>query len=78
MDCYKYCRSEIFDDVAFDKWVDKGTAKAIKPSLKLYEELLKLGFKVLLLTGRTERRRDITVENLTKVGFHDWEKLILR
>ncbi|WOH06838.1 hypothetical protein DCAR_0626267 [Daucus carota subsp. sativus] len=69
---------EIFDDVAFDKWVDKGTAKAIKPSLKLYEELLKLGFKVFLLTGRTERRRDITVENLTKVGFHDWEKLILR
>lgn len=74
----KICRLEVFDDVAFDKWVDKGTAKAIKSSLKLYEELVKLGFKVFLLTGRTERRRNITIENLTKSGFHDWEKLILR
>ncbi|KAL8096037.1 acid phosphatase 1-like [Apium graveolens] len=69
---------EAFDDVAFDKWVDQGRAKAIKSSLKLYEELVKLGFKVFLLTGRTERHRNITVENLTKSGFHGWEKLILR
>ncbi|KAK1366698.1 Acid phosphatase 1 [Heracleum sosnowskyi] len=69
---------EVFDDVAFDKWVDKGKAKAIKSSLKLYEELVKLGFKVFLLTGRTERRRNITTDNLTKSGFHGWEKLILR
>lgn len=64
--------------MAFDKWVDMGTAEAIESSLKLYEELVKLGFKVFLLTGRSERRRNITTENLTKIGFHDWEKLILR
>lgn len=64
--------------MAFDKWVDKGTVEAIVSSLKLYEELVKLGFKVFLLTGRSERGRSITVENLTKSGFHDWEKLILR
>ncbi|KAL1813879.1 hypothetical protein ACET3Z_023944 [Daucus carota] len=69
---------EIFDNVAFDKWVDKGTAEAIESSLKLYDELVKLGFKVFLLTGRSERHRNVTVENLTKSGFHDWEKLILR
>ncbi|KAF5955846.1 hypothetical protein HYC85_008702 [Camellia sinensis] len=44
---------EVFDGVEFDKWVDKAMAPPIESSLKLYEEVLKLGFK-------------------------DWDKLILR
>lgn len=62
----------------FDKWVEKGTAPALGSSLKLYQEVLKLGFKVFLLTGRSERHRSVTVENLMNAGFHDWHKLILR
>lgn len=69
---------EVFDSVQFDKWVEKGIAPAIKSSFKLYEEVLSLGFKVILLTGRSERHRNITTYNLIKVGFHDWDKLILR
>lgn len=69
---------EVFDNEEFDKWVDKGTALTVDSSLKLYEEVLRLGFKIFLLTGRSERRRSITVENLIKAGFHDWDKLILR
>ncbi|KAL2541917.1 HAD superfamily [Abeliophyllum distichum] len=69
---------EIFDSIKFDEWVEKGMAPAIESSLKLYEEVLNLGFKVILLTGRSERHRNITMENLIKVGFHDWDKLILR
>lgn len=72
------CRIEIFDSEAFDKWVDNGIAQVIESSLKLYEEVVKLGFKVFLLTGRSEMRRIVTVENLNKSGFHDWDYLILR
>lgn len=69
---------EIFDHVEFDKWVEKAIAPAIEPSLKLYEQVLSLGFKVFLLTGRAERHRKATVENLINVGFQYWDKLILR
>ncbi|KAF7836320.1 acid phosphatase 1 [Senna tora] len=68
----------LFDHVEFDKWVEKGVATAIEPSLKLYEEVLNLGFKVILLTGRSERHRSVTVDNLINAGFRDWHQLILR
>lgn len=69
---------EIFDPVEFDKWAEKAIAPPIEPSLKLYEQVLSLGFKVILLTGRTERQRKSTVENLINAGVRYWDKLILR
>lgn len=69
---------EVFNSHEFDKWVDTAMAPAIKSSLKLYEEVLGLGFKIFLLTGRSEGQKIVTMENLEKVGFRDWEKLILR
>ncbi|KAI8008895.1 Acid phosphatase 1 [Camellia lanceoleosa] len=69
---------EVFDGVEFDKWVDKAMAPPIESSLKLYEEVLKLGFKVFFLTGRSEQQRGVTVANLINSGFQDWDKLILR
>ncbi|CAI9091985.1 OLC1v1027109C2 [Oldenlandia corymbosa var. corymbosa] len=69
---------EIFDHAEFDKWVEEGIAPAINSSLELYRDVLKLGIKVFFLTGRRETHRNVTVENLIKVGFEYWEKLILR
>ncbi|XP_061338155.1 acid phosphatase 1-like [Gastrolobium bilobum] len=69
---------EVFDHGKFDKWVEKGIAPPIEPSLKLYEDVLNLGFKVILLTGRSERHRSVTVDNLINAGFRDWHQLILR
>ena len=74
----EFCRLEVFDGVEFDKWVDKAMAPPIESSLKLYEEVLKLGFKVFLLTGRSEQQSGVTVANLINSGFQDWDKLILR
>jgi predicted secreted acid phosphatase len=68
----------LFDHHKFDEWVERGEAAAIPSSLKLYNEVRGLGFKTFLLTGRSEAHRGVTVENLNKQGFHDWEKLILR
>nr|ACG43863.1 acid phosphatase 1 precursor [Zea mays] len=70
--------AELFDHHKFDEWVERGEAAAIPSSLKLYNEVRGLGFKTFLLTGRSEAHRGVTVENLNKQGFHDWEKLILR
>ncbi|KAF6146141.1 hypothetical protein GIB67_015579 [Kingdonia uniflora] len=69
---------QVFNHGLFDKWVENGTAPVIESSLKLYEEVFRLGFKVFLLTGRSERHRNITVENLRNAGFMNWDKLILR
>ncbi|KAH1254024.1 hypothetical protein GLYMA_15G218400v4 [Glycine max] len=69
---------EVFDHEKFNNWVEKGVAPAIEPSLKLYEDVLNLGFKVILLTGRSERHRSVTVDNLINAGFKEWDQLILR
>uniref|UniRef100_A0A2N9G8Q1 Acid phosphatase n=1 Tax=Fagus sylvatica TaxID=28930 RepID=A0A2N9G8Q1_FAGSY len=69
---------ELFDLEEFDKWVAKAMAPAIEASLKLYEEVLGLGFKVFLLTGRSEKQRGFIVKNLNDAGFQNWDKLILR
>ncbi|XP_062233649.1 acid phosphatase 1-like [Phragmites australis] len=69
---------ELFDHHAFDKWVERGEAPAIPSTLKLYNEVRDLGFKTFLLTGRSEAHQVVTVDNLNRQGFHDWDKLILR
>ncbi|CAL4936294.1 unnamed protein product [Urochloa decumbens] len=70
--------AELFDHHKFDEWVERGEAPAIPSSFKLYKEVRELGFKIFLLTGRTEGHRGVTVDNLKNQGFHDWDKLILR
>lgn len=69
---------EIFDPVEFEKWVEKAMSPAIEASLKLYEEIVGLGFQIFLLTGRSEKQRSITVDNLINAGVRYWDKLILR
>ncbi|KAM3207133.1 hypothetical protein ACQJBY_062379 [Aegilops geniculata] len=69
---------ELFDHREFDRWVETGEAPAIPSSLRLYREVRDLGFKTFLLTGRSEAHQGVTVDNLRRQGFHDWDKLILR
>ncbi|XP_047328546.1 acid phosphatase 1-like [Impatiens glandulifera] len=69
---------EKFDEKSFDEWVDLAESPAIAASMKLYDELQQLGFKIFLLTGRTEHQRNATEINLLKAGFRNWDKLILR
>lgn len=71
-------RSEIFNEATFDEWVGLAQAPALPASLKLYNELQQLGFKIFLLTGRSEDQRHATEANLLFSGYHNWERLILR
>ncbi|KAJ8766704.1 hypothetical protein K2173_005315 [Erythroxylum novogranatense] len=70
--------SENFDEFSFNKWVELGQAPALPASLKLYKKVKQMGFKVFLLTGRSEYQRSATVKNLVSAGYSDWERLILR
>ncbi|XP_042399325.1 acid phosphatase 1-like [Zingiber officinale] len=70
--------SETFNETSFDEWVELGKAPALPASLKLYGQLLELGFQMILLTGRGESQRNVTEKNLLSVGYSSWERLILR
>ncbi|XP_052198619.1 acid phosphatase 1-like [Diospyros lotus] len=70
--------SETFNESTFDKWVDTAKAPALPASLTFYNELQALGFSVFLLTGRTERQRNVTETNLLSAGYTNWDRLILR
>ncbi|OVA12458.1 Acid phosphatase (Class B) [Macleaya cordata] len=68
---------ETYNATSFE-WVDSGKAPVLLESLKLYKKLISSGFKVVFLTGRVEKRRQITVKNLNAAGYRNWEKLLLR
>ncbi|KAF9614342.1 hypothetical protein IFM89_018095 [Coptis chinensis] len=51
---------------------------AIPASLRLYNELQRLGFTMILLTGRDEHKRSSTIKNLLISGYSGYERLILR
>ncbi|KAB2612909.1 acid phosphatase 1-like [Pyrus ussuriensis x Pyrus communis] len=70
--------TEVYNSTSFDEWVLEGTAPALPESLQLYKKLLKLGVKVVFITGRGEDRRSVTTTNLKNVGYRTWEKLVLK
>ncbi|XP_077217529.1 acid phosphatase 1-like [Tasmannia lanceolata] len=69
---------ETYNSTSINEWVYLGKAPALPESLKLYKKLVSLGFKIIFLTGRGEAQRNITVSNLKNVGYHTWERLILK
>ncbi|KAF5793342.1 putative Acid phosphatase [Helianthus annuus] len=68
----------VINTTSFAEWAEKGEAPAIPAALKLYKKLIKLGFKIVFLTGMYEQYTDIRIENLKATGYTEWEKLILR
>ncbi|XP_065850375.1 acid phosphatase 1-like [Euphorbia lathyris] len=73
-------KSEPLEALAFETstYIDLFDLPALPASLKFYNELLEMNFTIVLLTGRAEALRNGTEENLLKVGYTNWERLILR
>ncbi|GLJ26160.1 hypothetical protein SUGI_0501650 [Cryptomeria japonica] len=69
---------ELFNQDAFNSWVFSGNSPALTATLELYQQLIKLGFRVFFITGRDESQREITQDNLISQGFTKWDGLILR
>lgn len=56
----------------------KANSPAIKPTLKLYQDALKLGVKVFFVTGRPQSELQATEANLSSTGYSNWSGLYLR
>lgn len=72
-------RCDPYDPSAFKAWAMRGSCHAIPGVLVLFNKLIKMGFKVFLITGRDEvTLGQSTIHNLHKEGFQGYERLILR
>jgi acid phosphatase len=69
---------ERFVHAIFSEWVEEGIAPVIASVLRLYKELQAGKWGVILMTGRMERQRNITTQNLLAAGYDSWTSLILR
>ena len=62
----------------WDHWVAKGEAPAILPVQSVYGTALHEKIDVLIITGRTEKDRVVTEENLHRVGYKNWTRIVYR
>ncbi|KAK7294274.1 hypothetical protein RJT34_17161 [Clitoria ternatea] len=69
---------EPYNETAFNAWVESGVAPPLPETLKLYNKLVSLGVKIVFITGRPQKQRDITAYNLKQAGYYKWEKLITK
>ncbi|GKE25722.1 acid phosphatase, class B-like protein [Tanacetum coccineum] len=67
-----------YNATLFNAWVEEAAAPAIPGALKLYKQLLKLGFKIVFLTGTEEAYAEARTKNMMDVGYTTWEKLIYK
>ncbi|XP_020225704.1 acid phosphatase 1 [Cajanus cajan] len=63
---------------SLEEWMSKGNAPALDHSLKLYNELKSRGVQIILVTARKEHLRSVTIDNLFKVGYYGWNKIVFR
>ncbi|CAK9152793.1 unnamed protein product [Ilex paraguariensis] len=75
---YEFYGFGYYDVDALNEWVESAVDPALPASLELYKELQNMGFKLILLTGRSESLRNATEKNLLQAGYSNWETLILR
>lgn len=62
---------------AWQDWVNLASAPVIEPSLALIKELNEQNIQIILLTGRNEKDRKATQDNLNKHGIN-YAQLIMR
>jgi predicted secreted acid phosphatase len=53
-------------------------AKAIEPTLALFNAAKAKGVSVFFITGRRESERRVTAANLRAAGYHGWAGLVMR
>jgi predicted secreted acid phosphatase len=58
--------------------IDAGDGEAIPSALNLYNFAKAHNVAVFIITGRNEPSRQVTISNLNKAGFKDWDGLYLR
>jgi len=72
------CRAEPYNSTLFGEYVQEASAPALPETKRLYDRLLALGIKPVILTGRREDKREATARNLAAAGYTGYEKLLLK
>jgi predicted secreted acid phosphatase len=72
------CRHLPAGPCGISSWERSGHAKAIEPTLKLFNAARQKGVSVFFITGRSEDERGATAANLRRVGYRGWVGLIMR
>ncbi|PWA67543.1 acid phosphatase, class B-like protein [Artemisia annua] len=67
-----------YNATLFNEWVEEAAAPAIPGALKLYKQLIELGFKIVFLTGTEEAYAEARTKNMKDVGYTTWEKIIYK
>jgi predicted secreted acid phosphatase len=52
--------------------------EGMEPTITFFKFVQELGLRTVIITGRTEDRRDLTVQNLNKVHIKNYDKLIMK
>lgn len=71
-------RAKPYNETTFSEWELEGKAPALPATRWLYRKLLRLGFKIVFMSGKSKSLRTITIQNMHKIGYTEWEKLILK
>nr|BAJ89326.1 predicted protein [Hordeum vulgare subsp. vulgare]BAJ94050.1 predicted protein [Hordeum vulgare subsp. vulgare] len=67
-----------FNSTSFRAYAREGSAPALPETKRLYNKLLSVGIKPVILTGRRENLRASTTTNLRSQGYSRWMKLLLK
>jgi len=80
LDNYEYLSSNDFAMVqeSWKTWLASGKAPAIQGIKKIYDEAVAKGVYVFFITGRGEKARTASDNNLKIAGYLKFEKLIMR
>ncbi|XP_021765286.1 acid phosphatase 1-like [Chenopodium quinoa] len=79
-----YARPEVgfgiypYNASAFYEWQKEAIAPAIPAVLSFYNKLVRLGVKVVFLSGAQAELREPKERNMKNIGYHTWEKMILK
>ncbi|GKE42190.1 acid phosphatase, class B-like protein [Tanacetum coccineum] len=62
-----------YKGTAFNDWVEEAAGPAIPRTLKLYKRLIKLGFKIVFVTGTEAAYAEARTKNMKAIGYTKWE-----
>ncbi len=67
-----------YDPTLWNQWMTRGEAPILPESLEFIHWVQKQGLRVYFVTGRPERFRDVTVQNLNRVGISCFDGLYMK
>lgn len=62
----------------FLETIEESDDPAVQATLKLYQYAVKQGISIFFITGRAEKLRSVTEENLKSVGYAEWNTLFMK